>query len=105
MAISHLKSVLDDSSDFGETSGRDIVHDTINTTIGFATVRKSCSQTVNTKTSNRVRRMARILLDFEAFSDPSAAGFQASHPTSFEISSLDLADHFTASAGYDRSAQ
>lgn len=39
MAISHLKSVLDDSSDFGETSGRDIVHDTINTTIGFATVR------------------------------------------------------------------
>lgn len=60
---------------------------------------------INTKTSNRVRRMERILLHFEAFSDPSAAGFQASHPTSFEISSLDLAEHFTASAGYDRSAQ
>ena len=104
MAINHLKSVLDDSSDFGETEGSDIIHDTITLPL-VSPLSEIVFTDINTKTSNRVRRMARILLDFEAFSDPSAAGFQASHPTSFEISSLDLADHFTASAGYDRSAQ
>ena len=29
IAISHVKIVLDDSSDFGETEGRGIIHDTI----------------------------------------------------------------------------
>ena len=82
MAISHLKSVLDDSSDFGETEGSDIIHDTI--TLPLVSPQSEIMFTdINTKTSNRVRRMARIFVGFWGILRPLSCRFSGLTPDLF----------------------